>query len=178
MFTVKGRIEGIAPFLYNRMIDPSVLDSGVSGAPQTKAERVAEASQRVYRNGHGLYVPAWNFKRCLLDGAKKGKIKISKTGLYDLLYATAFVQGDPVFGKDDPDFIHECVGRIPPKRGAAAIIRRPALSPGWSLPFELLIADDRIPPESIRRALETAGLLVGIGAWRPEYGRFIVKEFS
>ena len=27
-------------------------------------------------------------------------------------------------------------------------------------------------------ALDSAGLYVGIGAWRPEFGRFIVRDFK
>ena len=82
------------------------------------------------------------------------------------------------FGTKDPDGIHESIGKRPPRTGAACVIRRPMLNTGWHLPFTLMVVDDRRPADNIRRAIEEAGLLCGMGSWRPEYGRFILTDWE
>lgn len=179
MYQITGRIQGVAPFLYNRMAnDEGLRGAGAGGGKLTEEQRIAEAMLKVHRNEHGLIIPAWNFKKCLVLGCAKANLKEGRYGLAGLVEATVFVEGDLCFGKDDPDFLHEVVGRIPPRTGAAAIIRRPALDTGWELPFTLNVMDDRRSSDYIRRGLEEAGLLVGLGSWRPEYGRFIVTEWE
>jgi hypothetical protein len=59
-----------------------------------------------------------------------------------------------------------------------AIIRRPALKAGWRLQGALMVLDDSVPAEAIHSALVAAGVYVGVGAWRPEFGRFLVPAFT
>ena len=42
----------------------------------------------------------------------------------------------------------------------------------------MMVADDRIPQRDVRASLDHAGLLVGIGAWRPQLGRFKVTAWD
>lgn len=69
-------------------------------------------------------------------------------------------------------------GRVPPKRGPMVKVWRPAMEVGWTLRFAFRVFDDIVDAEQVREALATAGLLVGLGAWRPEYGRFVVDEWN
>lgn len=179
MYKINARIQGVAPFLFNRMIDPSQLDKPSSGGKVQPGERQQEAEHRVYADDDGLFIPRWNLKKCLLMGVTKAGLKEGRAGLASFLEATVFVDCDPHFiGKKQRDYIDERVGRIPPRTGAAAIIRRPALATGWELPFTLTVVDDRRDAGAIRRGLEEAGLLVGLGSFRPEHGRFIVTEWA
>lgn len=180
MYTINGVIKGDAPILFNKMVDSSVLDSGVTGAqPTDAAGRLAEAELKVHRGANGdLVAPPWMFKRVLLDGARQSKLKVGKTSLYMLVNAYVFLNTEPSFGVKDRDFIHEHVGRIPPRTGKAAIIRRPALDTGWTLRFTLSVVNDSLPPSALKDALSVAGSLVGMGSWKPEYGRFVVTEWS
>lgn len=176
MYTISGRIQGVAPILFHRL-EEGVLE-GPSKGNMSHDERIAEAMRLSYSDAHGLYVPPGNFKRCLLDGSTKAKIKEGKASATPYFQATVFVQGNLYFGKDSPDFIHEETGRRPPKTGGRIIVRRPALDTGWELPFSLVVVDDRRKQQDIRRALEEAGLLVGLCDHRPEYGRFIVTDWQ
>lgn len=179
MYKIHGKIKGVAPFLYNRMVDPSSLNKTSTGGKPKPGEREAEAELKVYADDDGLYLPRWNFKKCLLLGVQKAGLKEGRAGMAPFLEATVFLEEDPHFtGKKERDYIDERVGRIPPKTGAAAIIRRPALQAGWELPFSLTVVDDRRDADAIRRGLEEAGLLVGLGSFRPEHGRFVVTEWQ
>lgn len=178
MYKISVELEGLAPFLFNRMSDTSGLTgAGKSGGVVSEAERIKEAKEKVYKDKQGILVwPAWNLKRMLVDGCAIAKLKEGKTALGRLVMGTVFPTdgsfGVKAFG------LHECVGKIPPRTGRAAIIRRPILDTGWKLKFSLNVIDERRDEKMLKRGLEEAGLLVGLGSWRPEYGRFLIREWK
>lgn len=53
---------------------------------------------------------------------------------------------------------------------------RPRFNPPWSVSFSILV--DNCNPEDVRQWLEYAGAKVGIGDYRPKFGRFEVAEFK
>jgi hypothetical protein len=56
---------------------------------------------------------------------------------------------------------------------------RPAFLAGWRATFEVeVITAEYIPPQLLHAVLSDAGRLVGIGDFRPSYGRFQVVEFK
>lgn len=177
MYRINAHLKGVAPILFNRFIDPSVLDKPSTGGTRTEQQRLDEAMLKVHRNGHGIYLPAWNLKCAIVEGSKKGNLKEGKKSVAPFIQATVFPEDAP-FGKDEPDEIHVSQGRVPPRTGAAVLIRRPMLHAGWTLPVTINVVDDRRNPETLRTALEEAGTLVGLGSWRPEYGRFIVTDWQ
>ena len=58
------------------------------------------------------------------------------------------------------------------------IVRRPAMKAGWKIQATIAVLDDTLPVEALRNAIETAGLYVGVGSWRPEFGRFVLREWA
>lgn len=180
MYHITGTIEGIADILFNA--PPPIEEEKGSGKKHPSKMSIEElredALKRLHVNGRGLFHPSMAFLNCLYAGSNRAGLKDGKRSLSGTLEATVFVEGELLFGVDKPDYIHETWGRVPPRTGAMVVIRRPALKAGWRLPFNLLIADDRISSASIREALDHAGLLVGLGGWRPQYGRFKVIEWE
>ena len=56
---------------------------------------------------------------------------------------------------------------------------RPALAAGWSAQVVLLVTTPtHIDPILLRQTLVQAGRLVGVGDFRPSFGRFTVTEFD
>ena len=184
MYRIEVIVEGVAPILFSRWTDTSGLETGATGGRFTVEERHAEALEKVYADEAGLYFPSWNVKKCLLLGAQRAGLKEGRASMVPYLEATCFVSGQNGYAtphftdKHEPDFIHEVTGRRPPRTGGACLIKRPALREGWLLPLTLQVVDDRRSPDHLRRALDEAGLLVGLGSWRPEYGRFLVREWD
>lgn len=175
MYRITASIEGVAPLLFNRRVtDPDAP----AGGKLTDEQKQTEAESKVYRDDAGLYWPAWNLKRALLDGCKAAGIKNGRASMASLMQAAIFPEQEPRFGKDTFDEMHETLGRVPPRTGAQVTVRRPMLSKGWHLDFGIVVVLDHVRPEPIRTALETAGLLVGIGSWRPDYGRFLVRDWT
>lgn len=174
MYRVDGALKGMAPHLFNRF-----TEKARPGKLRIE-EHLEEATRRVYRDEttQALICPGWNLKKCFMDGARLGEVKHGKKGIAQYLQALLIVDGDPQFGRVDYDGLHVCQGRIPPRTGPMVTIYRPKLDAGWSLTFRLLIADTTIHPDTLKQIISFAGLLAGLGAWRPEYGRFVLERFD
>lgn len=170
MYTVKTTVQGVAPLLFNRPDD----ERKVTGTITEEQRKESAQQNKVHKNGHGVFIPAWNIKQTLINGCKntlKGKASIT-----NYVKAACFPK-DALFGRDEVDFLHECWGRVPPRTGALVKIWRPALKEGWTLPVEFSVTDDRLNSEALRLGWEHSGLMIGLGSWRPEYGRFIVLDW-
>lgn len=175
MYKLKARIEGVAPLLLNA-VTVAQLEAPASSR-KTKEDRINEGWARVHRNDAGeAIVPRWTLKRCFLDGVKLGRIKDGRASAVGLLQPIVFFQ-DAVFGKD-PDELDEQWGRVPPRTGPAVVVRRPKYRTGWALDLSIDVLEETVRPDLVHLGLEQAGLRAGLGAWRPEYGRFIVTEFE
>lgn len=175
MYKIFSTIEGIAPILFNRI----VTLKGGRGKPTREQEEQA-AKERVYRNTNGLYLPAVNLKRALRLGAVRATLKIGRASFEPFVRATVFIEPSELeFGKNEPDFFLPAYVRIPPgTRGALVYKVRPGLNAGWQVAPVFHVFDDRMEEEKLRIALETAGMLVGLCDWRPEYGRFVIKKWE
>lgn len=195
MYTIHMMLEGVVPMLFNGWSEQALIDleDKKTGGKKTIAERHAEAQERIYwRNDEGkaaappipvdgtvrlahVRPPLGALKEAVLLACSRAGLKEGKTGLDKFLEATLFPDPEAEFEPVNT-FMHRVWGRVPPRTGAAAIIRRPAIEAGWRLPIALHVTDDLRDPTRIVEAVMEAGRLVGIGSWRPEYGRFRVIE--
>jgi hypothetical protein len=175
MYKINSTIEGIAPVLFNRV----VTLKGGRGKPTPGQEEEA-AKDRVYRNANGLYLPAANLKRALRIGSVRAALKIGRGSFEPYIRAAVFIEPPELeFGKDVPDFMLPSYVRIPPgTRGALIYKVRPGLNAGWKVSAVFNVFDDRIEEDKLKMALESAGLLIGVCDWRPEYGRFVVNKWE
>ena len=56
---------------------------------------------------------------------------------------------------------------------------RPILNLPWELSFQLEIVDNQLINETkLMNWFKSGGLLIGLGGYRPKYGRFMVKRFE
>lgn len=184
MYRITGTIKGVAPLLINTPIAEDFAGSNGaatagSGSKLTPDEHRAKARKRLQRNAEGtLYMPGVNLYRCMIAGCNKLGLKDGRKAMWPFIEATVFVDHELPFGKEAEDYLDERPGRIPPKTGAMVMIYRPAFREGWELPFGLTVTDDRRRPDDIRMSIENGGLMSGIGAGRPMFGRFVVSEWK
>lgn len=176
MYRIEGTLEGTAPLLFSRWVTD--LDAP-TGGKHTAESRAEEATRKVYRSPDGtLVLPAWNLKKAIADGCVRSGLKDGKRSAMGLLMAALFIDPDPSFGVAEPDFMHTATGKRPARTGGAVLIERPALATGWRLGFAASVVLDRVHPDLVRTSVATAGLEVGIGSWRPEYGRFVLRDWT
>jgi hypothetical protein len=62
--------------------------------------------------------------------------------------------------------------------GQSRVMRTRPIFHDWSLTFDVSVSTDVVTDAAqLRRWIESAGEYVGIGDWRPRYGRYLVSEF-
>jgi len=168
MYTCKGQIKGTSPILFNRPAD-DCLDPGPK--PKTEEEILEAARNKVHSNGNGLFFPRGGFKWSILNGSRIGGFKEGKKAFWFLLKPTMYVMSDLEFGKKTFDYMDK---KFVTNEKTKSLVKsyRPALKAGWEADFELIVLDDRRNPDFIKAAIDEAGLLIGIGSGRPEFGRF------
>jgi hypothetical protein len=78
-------------------------------------------------------------------------------------------------GSKDPETMYskkEHVHVARAKVGTSAIMRVRPRFKEWKITFTLNIVTDVVDEKTVRDSLELAGRIVGLGDWRPRYGRY------
>lgn len=181
MYSVQVKIEGVSRILFHRY-DPEVVEQKSKAPKGSREKKTDNLESFLYRDiDEYISIPATNIKACLLNAAKHfsdprstGQKKQAK----ELFAASIFVEPEmcPVFvgGRKvkEPQFID--------RRGAVVQRNRvnrerPGLLPGWQCEFVInVLAPEYISLELLRDVLSVAGRFVGLGDYRPDFGRFQV----
>lgn len=125
-----------------------------------------------------FFLPDSVLLACMREGgaaSRKGKdidrcVIITETEAY--VQCKKFKSLDEAF--KDPAFRLEGPCKIPPKKGNLIWKARCMIPTGWSLQFSIEFDEDTIAEKSMIEILEAAGK-VGVGGWRPKFGRFLVE---
>lgn len=125
---------------------------------------------------HGPVMPSDNIERCIQLGAQKSRKGKDVQAAVFVSNDVVPIQYDGPRDKKkmlkDPKFTLRKGVKIQTSR----LIRiRPMIPTGWIIEFTLEY-DDRIVSESaLKQSMVDAGALVGLGDWRPKFGRFLVE---
>lgn len=177
-YTVSVTVTGTADILFHRW-NVEGIEAKSQAAKGSKAKRQDDIESYVYRNDDGeLCLPGEYLRQSVLHASKfrqdprsprKSAMDLYKAGVVSLSELATL-------GVEDWDYEHKC--RVMIQR--SGITRtRPALKSGWSCRVELLVnTPEYIRPTDLHETLNAAGRLVGVGDFRPTYGRFVVKVFD
>lgn len=123
-----------------------------------------------------IYMPSDNIERCIQLGAQKSRI--GKDVAAAVFCSDSEVPVEFEGPKDltklqsDSRFILRKGVKVTTSR----IIRiRPMLPTGWRLTFQLEFDESIINEKNLIKAMCDAGSLIGLGDWRPKFGRFTVE---
>lgn len=190
MYTVSVSIEGTAPLIQNRYPMPDFSDDGQGGKKNSGApDYRLEWKEKFYADSEGrIYQPASHIDGALKKAAVNFKVTGKRGKTYkDLISASVFTEPDFIYHEgftvpdkldtdgDKPLYIDYRPVVVQRARVARA---RPAFKPGWKLNFELIVNEDEIPHSILQDILVTAGKAVGIGDYRPRFGRFMVTKYE
>jgi hypothetical protein len=169
-------VRGIAPLLMHRYPEENGAPKSTrrTGAPNWESE--AESAKYVLPDGT-LYQPSTHIEGALIKSASNFLIAGRGKRTYKDLIKGALVvlpEAIPHVHRD-----HKVDARLvvnPSTRGR--IMRyRPRLD-RWSLAFTIHILDEQLSTETVQQILDHAGRYVGIGDYRPKFGRFTVAKFG
>ena len=121
-------------------------------------------------------MPSANFQKCLRNAATKWKL--GKDGLRSVI-----VHNNPELEYDGPKDAIEMINHREPKLQLAAFTGRGVwvnrlYLPNWKARFQVLLDDELMGMDQLRRIAIMAGKAEGLGTWRPRYGRFEVTEIK
>lgn len=134
----------------------------------------------------GLYVtsdgtvglPTWNVFRCIQEGGKLNRLGKNIERSVQML------------GEDVVPIVHDgpsavqalwdsgCYDQRSVKVGTSKVTRtRPAFR-NWRITVELMLITDVLGKEDFAMATENAGMMCGLGDYRPRFGRFDVVQLE
>lgn len=177
-YQVTVTISGSAPFIFHRWSNEAVEEKA-KAAKGSKAKKKDNVESYVYRDEEGyLCIPGEYLRQAIIHAAKfKQDPRSPRKSAMDLYKAGVVVLTDLCkLGPKDWDYIDR--RRVVVQR--SAITReRPAMRIGWSIGCNLqILTPEYIDKTSLHEVLTNAGRLVGIGDFRPTFGRFQVDKFE
>jgi len=184
MRIITAKLEGTTPYSQSRKYDHT--------CPKKDKESAADYDLRTWRercttNDDGIVcIPGMAIKMALDATAKKLKEKVPGKGAKTWIdyVIGGVVPSDLMFpigvSKDKVDFIDIWANADGVRGSGKRVMRRFPIIKKWSCTISLDVLDNSLPADLIERYLGEAGLIVGIGRFRPEKGgmngRFRVKS--
>lgn len=177
-YRVEVTIQGVSPILFHRWNCESVESK--SKAKKGSAEKKTDdVESYVYRNEKGeLAIPGEYLRGALVGAAKYRQDPRSPRKSAADLFKACIVSLTPLasLGVKTWDFMDK--RRVVIQRNA--ITRsRPAMADGWQATFVLMVnLPEYIDPAMLNDTITAAGKLIGLGDFRPSYGRFNIVKFE
>jgi len=190
--TLKVTITGLTPLVMksSQTVDPdneyaaAMKKISAKGAKKTPADR-EKLRWLDWRGGLywddelGVYAPSSWIEGTVRDGARKfrkGKDVIAGLVCLDdvipLEYGKKAKTPEALYTQTGAvDWRYIVIGRVKVMRA------RPRFDT-WSLTFRVQIVTEVVSVESVKDALMKAGLVCGVGDYRPKFGRFAVTSFE
>lgn len=189
MYAVDVEIVGVAPLMQHKYPMPTLETMAKGGKKSTGSkDYTQEWREYLYTTSDGqVCQPSSHLEGAMVKAAASFKVTGKRGKSYkDLFSANVFV--------DPPEILHGIsvpeeldtdadkplyLDMRPVVVQRARVVRiRPTFKPGWKLAFTINVIDDEISSEIVNDVLTLAGKAVGIGDYRPKFGRFMVSRFS
>jgi hypothetical protein len=171
-------LEGVAAMLFHRWSNEAVAEKAAA-AKNSAAKKTDNIESYVYRNQAGeLCVPGEYVRMATILAAKfRQDPRSPRKSAYDLFKAglTSLTELASL-GTKDWDYLD--ARRVMVQRNGVTR-QRPAMNEGWRAEFRFMInTPEYISPNLLQAVMTDAGRLVGVGDFRPTFGRFQIKSFS
>jgi len=177
-YSVSVTIEGAADFLFRRWNCEEVDEKG-RAAKGSKAKKSDNLENCVYRNEAGeLCIPGEYLRMAIIGAAKFRQDPRSPRKSAMDLYKASIVSLTPLASLGKKDWDYEDRRRVVIQRNGINRTR-PAMRAGWQVQFDFMVnLPEYIDRNSLRETIEQAGRLIGIGDFRPTFGRFGIVNFA
>ena len=177
-YVVLVAIEGAADILFHRW-NADAVDAKAGAAKGSKAKKTDDIESYVYRTDDGkIAIPGEYLRQAVIMAAKfrqdprsprKSAMDLYKAGIVSLTHLAPL-------GKDTWDY--EDRRRVVIQRSGVNRTR-PAMKAGWRAEFEIMVnLPEYIHERDLNEVIAAAGRLIGLGDFRPSYGRFQVTSFK
>ena len=177
-YTAEITLCGVADLLFHRW-NCEAVEAKSKAAKGSTAKKSDNVASYVYRNDDNMIcLPGEYLRQAIITAAKfRQDPRSPRKSAMDLVKA-AVVSLTPLatLGTETWDYEHKC--RVTVQRNGITRVR-PAMKAGWEAEITLLVTlPEYVPPSMLHSLANDAGRLIGVGDFRPTYGRYNVTRFA
>lgn len=177
-YIVSVTLEGVADLLFHRW-NCEAVETKSAAAKNSKAKKTDDVESYVYRTDEGnLAMPGEYLRQSIITAAKfrqdprsprKSAMDLFKAGVVSLTQLSDL-------GTKDWDYLDK--RRVVIQRNAVNRVR-PAMLKGWRATFEMsVLLPEYIEQDTLHEVIASAGRLIGLGDFRPTFGRFQIHGWE
>lgn len=172
------RIVGTADMLFHRW-NVEGIEEKSKAAKGSKAKKSDDVQSYVYRNdANELCLPGEYVRQALIHAAKFRQDPRSPRKSAMDLFKAGVVTLTPMCSLGVSEWDYEHKARVMVQRNGVTRVR-PAMKAGWQADVDLQVnLPEYISTELLQDVLVNAGRLIGVGDFRPTYGRFAITRFE
>jgi len=177
-YTVSVTIEGSADLLMHRWNCEAVAEKA-KAAKNSKAKKSDDLESYVYRDDDGfICLPGEYLRQSIILASKfKQDPRSPRKSAMDLFKA-AVIPLTMLASLGTKKWDYEDKRRVVIQRSGVNRTR-PAMKKGWCVSNELMVnLPEYVEPSMLIDVIGMAGRLIGVGDFRPTFGRFHVTEFA
>jgi hypothetical protein len=177
-YAVSFTIKGTSALLFHRWSVESIAEKAAA-AKGSAAKRTDDVESYVWRTETGeIALPGEYVRQAVIGAAKFRQDPRSPRKSAMDLYKAAVVSLTELasLGAKDWDYLDQ--RRVMVQRSGVTRMR-PAFLAGWSASFEFqVLLPEYVSERELLDVLVNAGRLLGVGDFRPTYGRFAITSFE
>ena len=177
-YVARLTIQGTSDFLFHRWNVESIEEKA-NAAKGSKAKKTDDLESYVYRDEKGyLCIPGEYLRMAIINAAKFCQDPRSpRKSAMDLFKAGIVCLSDRCsLGVKDWDYLDR--RRVTIQRSGITRVR-PAVRSGYKITCEVqVLIPEYISSQLLNEVVQNAGRLIGIGDFRPTFGRFQVVRFD
>lgn len=177
-YVVETRIEGTAALLFHRWSCEAISEKAAA-KKGSAAKKTDNVESYMYRDDKGMIaIPSEYFRQAIIHAAKfKQDPRSPRKSAMDLFKAgIATLEELCPLGVKEPDYLDQ--RRVVIQRNGITRVR-PAMLAGWKCVVNLqVLLPEYVSLQLLNETLAYAGRIVGVGDFRPSFGRFQVTGFD
>jgi hypothetical protein len=177
-YSVTVELTGTADLLFHRWNNEAVAEKAAA-RKGSAAKKTDNVESYVYRNEQGhICLPGEYVRGAIIMAAKFRQDPRSPRKSAMDLFKAGVISLTPLASLGVSEWDYEDRRRVVVQRSGVTRVR-PAMRSGWKAEMQFLInLPEYIDAAFFREVLSMAGKLVGVGDFRPTYGRFDMTGFS
>ncbi len=177
-YEVRVTLQGSSDILFHRWNNESVAEKA-KAAKNSKAKKTDDVESYVYRTDRGeLAIPGEYLRGAIILAAKFRQDPRSPRKSAMDLFKAAIMVATPLasLGVKEWDYLDS--RRVTVQRNGVTRVR-PAVQAGWRAEFNLaVLLPEYVDRIFLRDVIDSAGRLIGLGDFRPTFGRFGIVKFE
>jgi hypothetical protein len=177
-YSVECAIIGVSDLLFHRWNVDAIAEKA-QAAKGSKAKKSDDVGSYVFRDDDGfLCIPGEYFRQAMVHAAKFLQDPRSPRKSAMDLFKSAVFSTSPLCSLGVKEWDYEDRRRVTVMRAGITRIR-PALKSGWKCTATFQVnLPEYVPQELFLQVLNDAGRLIGVGDFRPTFGRFAITNFK